>query len=67
MIETGPIPDAAALVSTTLARLPAARRGAYLRELLAHAAAGIVILEGDKAAAEAAYRLADAVVRRSGR
>ena len=37
------------------------------RELLAHTAAGLVVIEGDRAAGEAVYRLADAVVARGGR
>ncbi len=44
-------------------RTPGAR-AQFLKELLAHTAAGLVILEGDRAAGEAVYRLADAVVSR---
>jgi hypothetical protein len=36
----------------------------FLRELLAHAAAGLVVIEGEAEASEAVYRLADAVVAR---
>lgn len=56
--------EAAALVAEQLARRPAAERGAFLRELLAHTAAGLVVVEGEAEASEAVYRLADAVVSR---
>lgn len=36
----------------------------FLRELLAHVAAGLVVTEGNAEASEAIYRLADAVVSR---
>ncbi len=39
-------------------------RGQFLRELLAHTAAGIVVTESIAQAAEAVYRLADAVATR---
>lgn len=51
-----------ATVAKALARRPAKERGAYLRELLACAAAGLAVIEAPKAAAETLYRLADAVV-----
>lgn len=38
------------------------QRGAFLRAMLAHAAAGLTLLEGERAASEAVYRLGDAVV-----
>jgi hypothetical protein len=57
-------PDPAAVVGNALARLPAAERAPFLRELLAHAAAGLVVIAGDREAAEAVYRLADAVALR---
>jgi hypothetical protein len=59
--------DAAALVARALARRKACERPRFLRELLAHTAAGLVVIEGDRAAGEAVYRLADAVVARGGR
>jgi len=37
-------------------------RPLFLRALLAHAAAGLTLLEGDKAASEVIYRLGDAMV-----
>jgi hypothetical protein len=37
-----------------------------LKEVLAHAAAGLTLLEGETAASEAVYRLADAMVGGSG-
>ena len=58
--------DAAALVACALRERPARARPAFLRELLAHAAAGLVVIEGDVTAGEAIYRLADAVVARRG-
>ena len=57
--------DAAALVARALARRRPGERPRFLRELLAHTAAGLVVIEGDRAAGEAVYRLADAVVARS--
>jgi hypothetical protein len=59
--------DAAALVARALARRSAAERPRFLRELLAHTAAGLMVIEGDRAAGEAVYRLADAVVARGAR
>jgi len=59
--------DAAAMVARALSRRPPAERPGFLRELLAHTAAGLVVIEGDRAAGEAVYRLADAVVARGGR
>ncbi len=58
-------PDAATLVAGALSRRRAAERGRFLRELLAHTAAGLVVIEGEAEASEAVYRLADAVVARS--
>ena len=60
-------PEAAArLVAGALARRAPGERSRFLRELLAHTAAGLVILDGERAAGEAVYRLADAVVARGG-
>lgn len=57
--------DAAArVVAGELGRRRPAERGRFLRELLAHTAAGLVVIEGEAAASEAVYRLADAVVGR---
>jgi hypothetical protein len=56
--------DAGALVARALVRRAPEERGRFLRELLAHTAAGLVVIEGDRAAGEAMYRLADAVVAR---
>lgn len=60
-------PETAALVAAALAARPGAQRGLFLRELLAHAAAGLVVIEGESQASEAVYRLADAVVARGAR
>lgn len=57
-------PDAAAIVARELSKRTPAERPAFLRELLAHTAAGLVVCEGKEACAEAVYRLADAVVAR---
>jgi hypothetical protein len=59
--------DAAAMVARALSRRAPRERPRFLRELLAHTAAGLVVIEGDRAAGEAVYRLADAVVARGGR
>ena len=57
-------PDAAAVVAGALSRRGPDERGRFLRELLAHTAAGLVVIEGEARASEAVYRLADAVVAR---
>jgi hypothetical protein len=59
--------DAAAMVARALSCRAPKERPRFLRELLAHTAAGLVVIEGDRAAGEAVYRLADAVVARGGR
>ena len=64
---SGAAEDAAAMVARALSRRRPADRPRFLRELLAHTAAGLVVIEGDRAAGEAVYRLADAVVARGGR
>jgi len=56
--------DAATLVAGALSRRGPDERGRFLRELLAHTAAGLVVIEGEAQASEAVYRLADAVVAR---
>lgn len=53
-------PTAAELVAESLRRRAPACRGLFLRQLMAHALAGLTLLEGQGAASEAAYRLADA-------
>jgi hypothetical protein len=55
------------MVARALSRRAPKERPRFLRELLAHTAAGLVVIEGDRAAGEAVYRLADAVVARGGR
>jgi hypothetical protein len=64
---SGEAEDAAAMVARALSRRAPQERPRFLRELLAHTAAGLVVIEGDRAAGEAVYRLADAVVARGGR
>lgn len=56
--------SSARIVADCLEALAPHERARFLRELIAHAAAGLVILEGGKAAAEACYRVSDAVVSR---
>lgn len=56
--------EAARVVAGELARRRPRERAGFLRELLAHAAAGLVVIEGDEKAAESVYRLADAVAVR---
>lgn len=56
--------EAAAVVAAELGRRRPGERGRFLRELLAHTAAGLVVIEGEAEASEAVYRLADAVVAR---
>ena len=51
---------AAELVSAALRQRPPASRGLFLRQVMAHALAGLTLIEGPDAASEAAYRLADA-------
>ncbi len=63
---SGAAEDAAAVVARALSRREPKARPQFLRELLAHTAAGLVLIEGDRAAGEAVYRLADAVVARGG-
>jgi hypothetical protein len=55
------------VVAKALSRRPPEERPRFLRELLAHTAAGLVVIEGEREAGEAVYRLADAVVARGGR
>ncbi|WP_395672114.1 hypothetical protein [Phenylobacterium sp.] len=55
---------AAAVVARELAARPCEARTAFLKQLLAHAAAGLVLVEGERAAGESVYRLADAMVAR---
>ena len=56
---------AAAMVTRALRRPDLKRRGLFLRELMAHAAAGLALMEGERVAGEAVYRIADAIVDRS--
>jgi hypothetical protein len=64
---SGEAEDAAAIVARALGRRAPRVRPRFLRELLAHTAAGLVVIEGERAAGEAVYRLADAVVARGKR
>lgn len=64
---SGALEDAAQVVARALSRRRPAERPGFLRELLAHTAAGLVVIEGEREAGEAVYRLADAVVARGRR
>ena len=57
--------DAATVVARALSLRAAEDRPKFLREMLAHVAAGLVIIEGERTAGETVYRLADAVVSRA--
>jgi hypothetical protein len=59
--------EAARLVAGALSRRAPQERAEFLRELLAHTAAGLVVIAGEREAGEAVYRLADAVVARGSR
>ena len=54
----------ARLVSRALAQRSPGDRPEFLRQLMAHAAAGLTVLQGDRVASEITYRLADAVIAR---
>lgn len=56
--------EAARLVAGALSCREPGERSRFLRELLAHTAAGLVVIDGEAVASEAVYRLADAVVAR---
>jgi len=66
---TAPAPScpAAELVSAALRQRSPASRGLFLRQVMAHALAGLTLIEGPDAASEAAYRLADAAACPRGR
>lgn len=53
------------VVTRALKTLPPERRGPFLRDLMATAAAGLAATEGERAASESVYRLADAMVERA--
>ncbi len=60
-MSTAPL-EAADLVVEGLRRREPAHRPLFLRALMAHAAAGLALIEGPAGAGEAVYRIADAVV-----
>lgn len=55
----------AEIVASALAARAPAERSRFLRELLAFAAAGLVVGDGEAEASEAVYRLADAIATRA--
>jgi hypothetical protein len=56
-----PADPVAELVAGALSRRRPERRAEFLRQLIAYAAAGLTVLEGDRAASETLYRTGDAV------
>lgn len=58
-------PSAATIVAEALARRDPEARADFLRELLAHTAAGLTVIAGHVEASESVYRMADAIVARS--
>ena len=54
--------EAPEVLSRALRHIRPEERGRFLRAMLAHAAASLTLLEGERAASEAVYRLGDAVV-----
>ena len=50
---------AAALIASALGHRAVGVKARFLREVIRHAAAGLALLEGDRAASEACYRIAD--------
>lgn len=59
-------PLASQVVAECLIALPMKERAEFLRQLLAHAAAGLVIIEGGSNAASACYRAGHAVIKQYG-
>jgi hypothetical protein len=55
---------AAALVAAAMKARHPDQRGQFLRQLIAHAAAGLSLIEGERVASEAMYRTGDAVIAR---
>lgn len=54
--------EAPEILARALRHIGPDERGRFLRAMLAHAAASLALLEGERAASEAVYRLGDAVV-----
>ena len=59
-------PNPAQVVSECLIALPMKERAEFLRQIIAHAAAGLVIIEGGDHAAKACYRAGHAVIKQYG-
>lgn len=60
------LPHATEVLASALDTLPVEKHGAFLREIMAVSAAGLVVIEDSQKAAEACYRTGDAVVARRG-
>ena len=56
---TGEADLAAALIASALGHRAVGVKAKFLREMIRHAAAGLALLEGERAASEACYRIAD--------
>lgn len=52
------------MITNAMLRVPPSERPDLARKIAAHAAAGLAIYEGSESAAEALYRLADAIIAR---
>lgn len=59
-------PVASQVVAESMIALPMKERAAFLRDLIAHAAAGLVVIEGGNNAASACYRAGHAVIKQYG-
>jgi len=54
--------DPSQMIGVELRKRTREERGSYLRDLIAHAAASLVLLEGERSAYEAVTKIADAMV-----
>jgi len=54
--------DLAHMIAVQLQKRHREERGSYLRDLIAHAAASLVLLEGEREAYAAVTKIADAMV-----
>jgi hypothetical protein len=54
--------EAPEVLARALRHIQPDERGRFLRAMLAHTAASLTLLEGERATCEAVYRLGDAVV-----
>ena len=59
-------PIASQVIAESMIALPMKERAEFLREVIAHAAAGLVVIESGRDAAAACYRAGHAVIQRYG-